>query len=238
MKVDPRKWNRIVEYGTFKYDIDLELQFKEDGVYVCQMDPSAVMAVFMKIPREVFRDYEAIGSVCLQSEQLRKAKSMFVVDELVDIVNHDDALEFVGKYEDYKLMKSLCTGRELPLDFKPYGAVLKKAEVDRVVKVDLIQMDVEYDRLVRIDYSGKGEILVSTEIASSPYTKKIPVLESEGDGKGRVTFNGDLLMKLVELVKDKAWLVFTKDNGPIHICYNDTIVPLQLTYILAPRVES
>jgi hypothetical protein len=237
MKIRPEKLVKILEMTSLKYRIDpLKVDFESDGIYVRQTDSASMFATYAKIPTTIAQNYEPIGSVTLMGSQLKAIKEMFKADEYVEVKSEGESFIILGRDETYRLSKlsEKVNSLETQLLTKPYGVILQKPKFHKAFNLDISVMDVKYEDVIMLEYSG-DKLIVHTQISGAPYSKTITPSKMEGNIDGKVTVEGDLLSDIVMLLKDIAWLVFT--DGPLHVCYTNEIIPISITYMIAPRVE-
>jgi hypothetical protein len=241
MKVNPQTLMKIFEVSTIKYQIDpVKLLFRDDGVYVRQTDSANVMASVVWVGTNAFKDYEPIGEVPLELEYVKRIKNMFKIDDYIDFDVSEGKVNLKGSRETYSLPLTTLEINTISSDSfqqTEYGFIIKKSKIHKAMKVDLTELDVDYDEVITLDYSF-DDLVVEVPIGDTLYTKTIPSKSKEFQKveNAKVSFDGKLLSSMVEMIKDSAWLVFT--DGPLHILYSNETIPITVTYILAQRVTT
>jgi hypothetical protein len=241
MKINPQNLIKILELASIKYELDpLYLKFDNDGIYVKQMDSAGVMASIGKVGMGAFKDYEAIGDVVLDMSLIKRIKNMFKVDDYINLSKKDDKLILEGSRETYTIPLISQIPNVIPDSaYEPsqYGFILKKPKILKSFKIDITELDVEYDEIITFNY-GTNELILKSNIGTTTYTKKLKTIEvksiADSLNKNESIFNGDLLMKFVDLIKDTAWLIITEE--PLYIIYHSDMIPIDITYIVAERI--
>ena len=242
MKINPQNLIKILELASIKYELDpLYLKFSNDGIYVKQMDSAGVIASIGKVGVGAFQDYEELGDVTLDMSLTKRIKNMFKTDDYINITKKDDKLILEGNKETYTIPLSTQVPNLVSDDvyqFTPYGFTLKKPKMYKAFKIDITELDVEYDETITINYETNFP-LIKTNIGTTTYTKKIYPVQvkdlSDKIDKAESVFDGSMLLNIVNLIKDVVWIVLSE--GPIHITYHSDVLPIDITYILSERVS-
>jgi len=241
MKVNPQHFVRVLELASAKYEIDpVTLNFTEEGVVFNRVNAPETMLAVGKVKTTLFKDYQPIGEVTLDSKTIKKLKKMFKADDYIEIRKSGNEIIFEGAKEQFVVPMTVSVLKPVDtsvIEQTPYGIVLKKPKPLRAVKIDITELDIEYEDVIVIDYS-ENILKVESTVAGSKYVKKIAPasIVDLGDyhSKPKVMLDGETLESIVDALKDVVWIVFTE--GPVSISYSSNTLALELTYIVSERV--
>jgi len=242
MKINPQTLNKILEMTSRKYELDpLKLFFTKDGVIVRQMDSARVMACIAKVDIKAFSEYEELGEISVSAKHVKILKNMFKTDDYIELSKDMDKLVFKGSRETYSIpftTEEVGIISEDALKQTSYGKILQRSNILKVMKLDLTDMEVEYEDVINLDFSG-NDLIVEVPMNVTMYSKVITskVEKSEQSlSLTKISFDAKILSSIISLIKDVAYLVFT--DGPLFIYYHSDVIPMDVTYIIAPRSQS
>lgn len=235
MKVDPNKFVNLLNQVSIGGLIDpVKLTFGENNVQVSQLDATRTLGIMAKIAKTQFGDYQAIGSVLINSEITKRFEKFFKSDETIDLTLNPQMLRANGSRETFEAdlpsedvpeLQTETTNTEI-------GVLLAKPAVRAAFYIDPNEIKTDYGDRSKFVYSENGLVMKIHEDVFR-YDRRIRALKHNVQDSGEVLLDTKILDKVRTLCKGPMWIVFSE--GPVEICYKE--VGFQATYIISPLME-
>jgi hypothetical protein len=241
--IDPTTLINILKSGFLRKSTKnptvepLALDFRDDGLYIVQLDSTNTMFLLHYYPKSVFSAYKVSGLKKIKSDILDYLGKSFKIDSTINVSFTENDIVVEGKRERLRqALSALETKPDKPVELKKteVGFLTSKLAVRSAYLVDVSELSSVLDSdEVRFEYDGSGiTATVESSDKTVEYNKKIVPIRTKGSESGKVVISSELLSRVLDVLSGQVWLAFTEEPIVVSHIEGEKI----LTYILATRV--
>jgi hypothetical protein len=237
MKVDLKKFVNLLDIVSVGWSFEpVVVDFGMGGGVAFNVDPSMSIATYVVIPTVFAVAYEPIGKIIVDEVIYKKIKRYLKGE--ADIKVDGGKLIIKGTTDVLEVNMPSIQSESLQPEFiqTEDGIFAKKIEVDGIYTVDISPLsDVTAEETVSLKFTSSGVIVkIGFDIGS---LEKTLMSSAKKTVEGTYTYDAKLIKAIASLVSTPVTVAVPKQgNAPLQIYYSDKVIPLSVTYVLAPRV--